>query len=197
MRDIQISRPVLIALVGAILVGGFLFFKSSSNSEVAVAPPTSVQTPATGATGGPTGGTGGTGASGPTMSASEIRAQKKKEARAELVAAAEEKGIPLNVYEPLQDGKTVMIFFWTEKGQDDQLVNQSVNEVKKYRGSDLVVIKETVDNKSRYDGLAKAAEITQTPGILMVYGDKADTWQGFIDGDALNSRVTRLTGKSK
>lgn len=197
MRDIQISRPVLIALVGAILVGGFLFFKSSSSSEVAVAPPTSVQTAATGATGGPTGGTGGTGASGPTMSASEIRAQKKKEARAKLVAEAEEKGIPLNVYEPLQDGKTVMIFFWTEKGQDDQLVNQSVNEVKKYRGSDLVVIKETVDNKSRYDGLAKAAEITQTPGILMVYGDKADTWQGFIDGDALNSRVTRLTGESK
>lgn len=197
MRDIQISRPVLIALVGAILVGGFLFFKSSSSNEVAVAPPTSVQTSATGATGGSTGGTGGTGASGPTMSASEIRAQKKKEARAKLVAEAEEKGIPLNVYEPLQDGKTVMIFFWTKKGQDDQLVNQSVNEVKKYRGSDLVVIKETVDNKSRYDGLAKAAEITQTPGILIVYGDKADTWQGFIDGDALNSRVTRLTGKSK
>jgi hypothetical protein len=195
MRDIQISRPVLIALVGAILVGGFLFFKSTSGDEVAVAPPTSVQTTAaTGATGGST---GGTGASGPTMSASEIRAQKKKEARAKLVAAAEEKGIPLNVYEPLQDGKTVMIFFWTEKGQDDQLVNQSVNEVKDYRGSDLVVIKETVDNKSRYDGLAKAAEITQTPGILIVYGDKADTWQGFIDGDALNSRVTRLTGKSK
>lgn len=198
MRDIQISRPVLIALVGAILVGGyFLFFKSSSSNEVAVAPPTSVQTAATGATGGSTGETGGTGASGPTMSASEVRAQKKKAARKKLVAAAEEKGIPLNVYEPLQDGKTVMIFFWTEKGQDDQHVNQAVDEVKKHRGSDLVVIKETVDNKSRYDGIAKAAEITQTPGILIVYGEKADTWQGYIDGDALNSRVTRLTGNSK
>lgn len=197
MRDIQISRPILIALVGAILVGGFLFFRPTSSNEVAVAPPTSVQTEATGATGGSTGGTGGTGASGPTMSASEIRAQKKKEARAKLVAAAEEKGIPLNVYEPLQDGKTVMIFFWTQKGQDDQLVNQSVNEVKKIRGSDLVVIKETVDNKSRYDGLANAADITQTPGILIAYGDKADTWQGFIDGAALNGRVTRLTGTSK
>lgn len=197
MRDIQISRPVLIALVGAILVGGFLFFKSSSSDELAVAPPTSVQTAATGATGGSTGQTGGTGASGPTMSAAEVRAEKKKEARKKLVAAAEEKGIPLNVYEPLEDGKAVMIFFWTKKGQDDQLVNQSVNEVKKYRGNDLVVIKETVDNKSKYDGLAKAAEITQTPGILIVYGEKADTWQGFIDADALNGRVTRLTGKRK
>ena len=131
------------------------------------------------------------------MSVSEHRAEKKKQARKSFVAAAEEKGIPLNVYEPLQDGKTVMIFFWTKKGQDDQHVNQAVNEVKEHRGSDLVVIKETVDNKSRYDGIAKAAEITQTPGVLIVYRDKADTWQGYIDGDALNSRVTRLTGKSK
>src|SRR6476659_4902575 len=105
MRDIQISRPVLIALVGAILVGGFLYMKSSSGSDVAPPPPTSLASSATGATGGSTGatgGSGGTGASGPTMSASEIHAQKAKEAHAALVAAAEEKGYPLNVYKPLQ-----------------------------------------------------------------------------------------------
>jgi hypothetical protein len=194
MRDIQISRPVLIALVGAILLGGFLVLKPGASEDV-VPPPTSVQTP-TGATGGATAAAGATGASGPTMSTAEIRAAKKKEARKELIAAAEEKGIPLRVFEPLQDGKAVMIFFWTEKGQDDQHVNQAVDEVKKHRGSDLVVIKEPVTNKSNYDAVAKAAEVTQTPGIIILYGDKADTWQGYIDGDALNSRVTRLTGSS-
>ena len=197
MRDIQISRPVLIALVGAILVGGFLYMKSSSSSDVAPPPPTSLASSATGATGGATGETGGTGASGETMSAAEKRAKKAKEARKQLVAAAEEAGIPLSVYEPLQDGKVVMIFFWTEKGQDDQHVNQAVDEVKKERGSSMVVIKEPVTNKSRYDGIAKAADITQTPGILMLYHDLADTWQGYIDGDALNSRVTRLIENSK
>ncbi|MBJ7355466.1 MAG: hypothetical protein JHC98_11640 [Thermoleophilaceae bacterium] len=195
MRDIQISRPVLIALVGAILLGGFLYMKSSSSSDVAPPPPTSLASSPTGATGA-SGGTGGTGASGPTMSAAEIRAQKAKEARKALIAAAKEKGYPLNVYEPLQDGKIVMIFFETPEGQDDQQVNQAVNEVKKDRGSSMVVIKEPVTNKSRYDGIAKAADITQTPGILIVYGDKADTWQGYIDGVALNGRVTRLTGTS-
>ena len=53
MRDIQLSRPVLIALVGAILVGGFLYFKSSQSSDVTAPAPvtTADATPATGATG--------------------------------------------------------------------------------------------------------------------------------------------------
>jgi hypothetical protein len=131
------------------------------------------------------------------MSAADIRQQKAKEAHAALVAAADEKGYPLNVYKPLQEGKVVMIFFETKGGQDDQLVNQSVDEVKKHRGSDMVVIKESVTHKSHYDAIAKAADITQTPGVLIVYGDLADTWQGYIDGDSLNARVTRLTGSSK
>lgn len=195
MRDIQVSRPVLIALVGAILVGGFLYFKSSSGSDVAPPPPVPAAS-ATSATGSTGGATGGTGASGPTMSAAEVRAQKRKEARAKLVAAAEAAGMPLGVYEPLQQGKVVMIFFWESEAQDDQQVNQSVNEVKNHRGSGIKVIKEPISNKSNYDGIAKAADITQTPGIIILYGDQADTWQGWIDGDALNSRVTRLTGSS-
>lgn len=170
--------------------------KSSSGSDVAPPPPTSLASSATGATGGASGETGGTGASGETMSAAEKRAKKAKEARKKLAAAAEEAGMPLNVYKPLQDGKIVMIFFWTKKGQDDQHVNQAVDEVKKHRGSKMVVIKEPVSNKSRYDGIAKAADVTQTPGIIILYHDKADTWQGYIDADSLNARVTRLTGNS-
>lgn len=194
MRDIQVSRPVLIALVGAVLVGGFLFFKSGSSEDVPPAP-APAQTSATGATGGSTsatGETGGTGASGPTMTAAEKRAERRKQARKELIAAAEAAGMPLNVYEPLQDGKIVMLFFWEPKGQDDQHVNVSVNEVKSERGSKLVVIKEKISKKSKYDGIAKVADITQTPGIVIMYGQRADTWQGYIDGDALNARVTRL-----
>ena len=123
MRDTQISRPVLIALIGAILVGGFLFYKSTQSSEEALPPPSS-QPAATGATGGST---GETGASGPTMTAAEKRAEARKQARKELIAAAEAAGMPLNVYEPLQNNKIVMIFIWEPEGADDQKVNNSVN----------------------------------------------------------------------
>jgi hypothetical protein len=205
MRDIQISRPVLIALVGAVLLGGFLFFKPSSDDGAVAPPPTSVQTAATGATAGSTsktgktgkpGPSGATGASGPTMSASEIAAAKRAAARKKLIAAAEAAGIPLSVYEPLQQGKSVIIFFWEPSAQDDQHVDEAVNEVKQRRGKSIVVIKEKIANKSRYDGIAKVADITQTPGLVILYGASADTWQGYIDGDSLNTRVTRLTGSS-
>ncbi len=192
MRDIQVSRPVLIALIGAIVVGGFLYFKSQSGEEVAPPPPVAAATAATGATGGSTAAAGASGATGETMSAAEKKAQKRKEARAKLVRAAKEKGMPLDVYEALQDDKAVLIFFWNPNGQTDQHVNQAVNELKNARGSKLYVVKEKISNKSRYQGIAKVAEITQTPGIVMLYGRAADAWQGYIDETALNSRLTQL-----
>ena len=105
--------------------------------------------------------------------------------------------MPLNVYEPLQNNKIVMIFIWEPEGADDQKVNNSVNFVKSERGNKLVVIREKIEKKSRYDGIAKVADITQTPGLVILYGEKADTWQGYIDGDSLNARITRIVGTAK
>lgn len=195
MRDIQVSRPVLIALIGAVLVGGFLLFKQTQNSETAPPPPPPAQAAATGATGASEA-TGGTGASGETMTSAEARAKRAKEAREALIKQAKDAGIPFNVYEPLHQGKIVLIFFYTKGASDDQKVSQSIDEVAKKRGGSMKVIRETVERKSRYDGVAKAADITQTPGILILYGDEASTWQGFIDAVALNSRITQLTSGS-
>jgi hypothetical protein len=215
MRDIQISRPVLIALVGAVLVGGFLYYKSSSSSDD-FAPPAPATAAATGATGGSTGATGRdgkkakkaaaasiagtkevptttpTGASGPTMTVKELAQQKAREKRQKVIAAAEAAGMPLSVYEPLQKGKTVLIFFYEPKGRDDERVNDAVLNVEAYRGSSLVVKREKIENKSDYDGIAKAAEITQTPGIVILYHSNADNWQGYIDSSALNARIKRV-----
>lgn len=185
MRDIQLSRPVLLALLGAVLVGGYLFYTSTQSADEVV-PPTTAPTGATGSSGK----TGKTGATGPTESAKEVI----KRRRAALRKKAEEAGIPLDVYMARREGKEVVIFFWEPRAKDDQRVKRALDELLKVRKK-LVVFRDRISNKSDYDGIAEAAEITQTPGLVMVYRTKADSWQGYIDSGTLNERLTRLTGR--
>lgn len=189
MRDIEISRPVLIALIGAILLGGFLFYRSTQGGEEVV-PPTPAPTTATGATG-PSGATGGSGATGPTETAAERRERVRKERIAKLKAQAEEAGIPYDVFVARKEGKEVVIYFWEPDGKDDIRVNNALKELEKRR-SKLEIFRDEISNKSAYDGIAQAAEVTQTPGLVLVYRDKADSWMGYIDVDTLNERMVRL-----
>lgn len=184
MRDIQLSRPVLLALLAAVLVGGYVFYTSTQNSGEVV-PPTPAPTGATGARGGPT---GHTGATGPTESLAAIRKHRRAALRKKAAAA----GIPLNVYTARRAGKEIIIFFWEPGGKDDQRVNTAINQLKKTRNK-LVVFRDRIGNKSAYDGIAQAADITQTPGLVLVYRDKADFWQGYIDAGTLNEKLARLT----
>lgn len=202
MSDIQLSRPVLIALVGAILLGGFVLLRGGSGEELPPPNPAPAAS-ATGSTGatadsGATAATGTTGATGATGKTKETLAQKRrrlaKARRAKLVADAKAAGMPTPVYTALKNDKIVMIFFWEPDGKDDQRVNDSVKNLQKDRGSSLVVFREQIANKSKYDGIAQAAELTQTPSIVILYKDEADTAQGYIDAAALNTKITRLTG---
>ncbi|MFT4049765.1 MAG: hypothetical protein QM648_07990 [Solirubrobacterales bacterium] len=190
----QLSPTIKFALVAALLVGVFFLYKSQTATEEVPAPAAPVAAAApTGATGGATGETGGTGETGATGEADEPTAAEKRAARRkELIAKAEEAGMPLPVYEGLHDNKAVLIFFRNMNGQTDQHVNQAVKEVKSVQGSKLVVVNENISNKSKYSGIAKVTEISQTPGIVMLYGTKADSWQGYIDGVALNARLEQL-----
>lgn len=186
MRDVQISKPVLIALIGAILVGGYLFY-SSTKGGGEVVPPTPAPTGQTGATGG----TGKTGATGPTETAAERRARLKKERIKKLKELAVAAGMPYEVFIAKREGKEVVIFFWEEEGKDDIRVNKALKELEKRR-SKLVVFRDSISNKSKYDGIAQAGQITQTPGIVMVYRSKADNWMGYIDVDTLDAKIQAL-----
>jgi hypothetical protein len=190
MRDIQISRPVLLALLAAVLAGGYLYYNASKNSGETV-----TQTPApTGATGhtgrtGATGHTGRTGVTGPTESPAAIRKRRLAALNAKAAAA----GIPLPVYLARRAGKVIIIFFWEPAGKDDQRVNAAVNAISKAGKKKIVVFRDRIGHKSAYDGIAQAANITQTPGLVLVYRKKADFWQGYIDTGTLVEKLARLT----
>ena len=210
MRDIQISRPVLIAIIGAILIGGFVLLRGGQSDEVVA--PTPVATGATGATAsthgkkherrthrgktqpttatGATGATGGSGATGEPKTAAQIKAER----RAKLVAAAKAAGMPVPVYEAKKAGKEVVVFFWEPQGKDDERTNDALLNVEKYRKSHMVVFRDKITNTSKYDGIALAGQLTQTPSMVIVYKDKADTAQGYYDSAAINQKIVRLSG---
>jgi hypothetical protein len=222
MRDIQLSKPVLIALVGAILIGGFLLLRGGQD-EVIAPPQASAPGGATSATsstgstgktsvhkkikkkttvvvvkkpaGGPTGGaTGATGGSGATGAVKQTAKQIAEERHKKLVEAAKAAGMPLPVYEAKKAGKEVVIFFWEPKAKDDQRTNDALLNVKKYRHGHTVIFKDKIDNASKYDGIAQAGQLTQTPSMVIVYKNKADTAQGYYDADAINQKIVRLSG---
>lgn len=178
MKDIQISKPVLIALLGAVLVGGYLFY-SSSKSGQEIVPNTPAPTQATGSTGA---------TSTPKPTIAQLRVKRLKALRKKAKAA----NIPFNVYMARRAGKEVVIFFWEPRAKDDKRVNEAVKAVKSQR-SKMVVFRDRIANKSRYDGIAQAAAITQTPGLVFVYRTRADSWMGYIDEGTLYERMDRLT----
>ncbi|MGH2906605.1 MAG: hypothetical protein ACRDKI_07525 [Solirubrobacterales bacterium] len=213
MRDIQISKPVLLALVAAILVGGFMVMRAGQSDEVVTptATPTPAPTAATGATGstkkhkgkkhktavavaptgatGASGGTGATGASGSTGNHKMTKAERK----AALKEAAKAAGMPVAVFEAKKAGKEVIVFFWEPKAKDDQRTNDAVLNVEKYRGSHLVVFRDKISNASNYDGIAQAGQLTQTPSMVIIYKNKGDTAQGYYDAAAINQKIQRLS----
>lgn len=200
MKDTQVSRPVVIALAAAVLLGAYLLFFKGSGEEVI--PPAVTPTPTTAATGSTAGATAGTtaatGATGSELSAAERKQQQREERRRKRMEEAREKGIPFPVYDAMKDGKIVVIFFNNPKDSASQKVNSAVKQVYSQWGSGrMKVVRDDIKNVSRYAGIAKAAEITQTPGLVILYKDEADTWMGYIDTAALNSRIERLAGPRK
>jgi hypothetical protein len=202
MKDAQVSRPVVIALVAAVLLGAYLLFFKGSGEEVVPPPTAPIPTAATGSTGasrsGATSATGETGATGETLSKKEQEQKKREEKRRKRMEAAREKGIPFPIYDAMKDGKIVILFFHTPGNSASQKVNTAVNQVSNEWGSSrMKVVRDDIKNISRYGGIARAAEITQTPGLVILYKNEADTWMGYIDDDALDSRVERLAGPRK
>lgn len=204
MSDIQISKPVLIALIGAIVIGGFVLMRGGSGEELPPPPPAAATAPtgSSGSTGetkqasGATAATGATGAVEDKETLAEKRRRIARERRQKLVEEAKAAGMPTPVYSALKDEKIVLIFFWEPQGKDDERTNDAVLNLQDYRGSSLKVFREEIANKSKYDGIAQAGELTQTPSMVILYKDEATTAQGYMDSAAINAKITKLTGNS-
>ncbi len=178
MGNQEVPKPLLIALL-VVVAATAAYFMLGRSSEPA--PPATQVTPATGATGG-----------GPTSTevkktAAELRAERLKKLREQ----ANEAGLPLDVFMARKRGDVVLIFFYEPKGKVDQRVDSAVAAVR--RGNkNVIVFRERIANKSRYDGIAEAAKVTGTPAVVLIYGTRAALVEGFIDTASLKERIAQI-----
>ena len=176
MRDIEISRPVLIALIGAILMGGFLFYRSTQSGEEVVPP-----TPA------PTAAHGRDRAVGSDRRFRSHRADRdgRRTPRARPQGAHRQAQGPgrrgrhslrrLHRTQGRQRGRDLLLGARRQRRHPRQQRAQRTREAAHRSWS---IFRDEISNKSAYDGIAQAAEVTQTPGLVLVYRDKADSLDG-------------------
>jgi hypothetical protein len=151
-----LPRPVLLAIVGVVAVGGLFFVtKRSGSTEPAVpATPPAVESPAP---------------SPATPAAPESK------------AGPAGRGLPRPVKRALDAHKVVAILFWNPRAVDDRSVKASLQSVPR-RGGKVAVFSDRVKNLSRYTRISTATSISTTPSLVIVNPKgEAEVVTGFLD----------------
>lgn len=180
-----ISRPILIALVAAVVAAvGFYATQGSrggsdGSAEVAVTPPAPAPAPAP-ETEAPARSakaeTTGTKADNPVERAE--RSRKRREAAA---------GVPLPVQRALDDRKLVILFFYKPGSADDQATARGVAAL---RGPRVAVFSNPVGRLAKYRGLVGQLGISQAPAVVIIRKDRtARVVEGYIDPATLAQDV--------
>jgi len=170
-----ISRPVLIALIAAVVaLCGFYATQGSRNAadsdpvaeEVASTPAPKSVKPA-------------------KSEASQVAQQAKREVkprRAERIA-----GVPAPVDRALRAHKLVVLFFYEPGSADDEGTARSVSTL---RSRDVAVFTAPVGRLAKYRGLVGELGISQAPAVVIVKKNRsARVIEGYIDPATLAQDV--------
>ena len=173
-----LSRPVLLALIGAILVGA-AFFATSGARKDAIEPPAA--TPPEAAAPKP--------AKAKAAKPAPAKPKPAKPAPAKPKAkAANPTGVPASVAAALRDGRTTVIFFRQRKGADDAATARAV-AVQRGR-KNVAVFTASIKDLDRYRAVVAGLGITQAPAVVILGKEgKARLIEGFIDPPTLAQEV--------
>ena len=163
-----VPRPVLLAIVGVVAVGGLFFItkrSSSTESAVPAAPPPVAETPSTN----------------PGAPATPATPESK--------TGPAGRGLPAPVKRALDARKVVAILFWNPRAVDDRSVKASLASVPK-RGGKVAVFSDRVKNISRYTRISVATSINTTPSLVIVNRKgEAEVVTGYLDRETLAQYV--------
>ena len=183
-----LSRPVLLALVGAILAMAAFFATSSARQAPAPAaapaaqeakPDVKKSVPAKPAVA-------------PKKSEAVTTpakpAVKKVEAKAPAKPAAQVKGVPPSVARALAKKRVVVLFFRQSGSADDRAVAKAVNGLKGRKG--VSVFSDNIARLARYRAAVGTLGISQAPAVVIVGSNgQAKVVEGFVDEGTLTQQV--------
>ena len=181
-----ISRPVLLALVGAILALG-AFYATSGGREAAT---DSSSEPARPAAEAPPAGTQRapdrkTNAAGRSAGGA---AERPRPGGARRQAPRGAAALPAGVTRALARKRTVVLFFYERRAADDDATARSVSSLRGRPG--VRVFSAPVSKLGRYQALIGGAGVSQAPAIVIVGRDRAARLvEGYVDPESLAQLV--------
>jgi hypothetical protein len=104
-------------------------------------------------------------------------------------AAGDTAGLPVRVQKALDHHKVLVIGFFNPKSADDRAVRRAVGKVDRWEGQ-VVVQKASVNSVARYSKIARGADVTQSPTVVVVDRNaKAERLVGFQDTRSIDQAV--------
>jgi hypothetical protein len=173
-----VPRPVLLALVGAVLMGGlFIFTRGGAESTPSVPAPSKTSQPSS-----PQADT-------PQAPAQQNAPQRNGAAPSPDKGEAGSRGLPTRVAKALDAKKTVVVLFWTKGGIEDRSVKSSVDRLPR-RGGKTAVFTDKVANLSDYTRITAAASVNRTPALVIVNPKgQAEVLNGYYDFQTIRQFV--------
>jgi hypothetical protein len=172
-----VPRPVLLALVGVVLLGGLLMFTRRGAESPAVPAPSQTSQ------------TSSPAADTPQAPAQQQAPQQKSAAPSPDKGEPGGSGLPTRVAKALDAKKTVVVLFWTKGGIEDRSVKNSVDRLPR-RGGKTAAFTDKVSNLSRYTRITAAASVNQTPSMVIVNPKgQAEVLNGYYDFQTIRQFV--------
>jgi hypothetical protein len=173
-----VPRPVLLAIVGAVLVGGlFVFSRRGGESTPATPAPSQTSQPSSPA------------ADTPQAPAQQNAPQSNSAAPAPDKGEQGGRGLPSRVAKALDAKKTVVILFWNKAGVEDRSVKGAIDRVPR-RGGKVAVFTDNVSNLSDYTRITAAASVNTTPALVIVNPrGQAEVLNGYYDYQTIRQYV--------
>jgi hypothetical protein len=97
--------------------------------------------------------------------------------------------LPAPLKKALDRNKVVVLLVWNPRGGEDKNVKKAVDGLSTHGGK-VAVFTDRPENIARYTSITSAAQVTQTPAMIVVNRDKiARKATGYLDSETVEQYV--------